>query len=101
MLVQNMAAPWRTDSAGTCTAIAVYPQSNTPFIVEGEGRPVDLANVHARLRIRSLELHPDNPIIVSTDYHTDQPDPVWVMKKKGTRLELGVRKGEAAKKSAV
>lgn len=62
---------------------------------------MDLANVHAGLRIRSLELHPDNPIRVSPDYHTDHPEPVWLMYKKGTRLELGVRKGEAEKKSAV
>lgn len=62
---------------------------------------VDLANVHTGLRIRTLELHADNPIRVSPDYHTDQPDPVWVMLKKGTRLELGVRTGDAAKKSAV
>jgi len=54
---------------------------------------MDLANVHTRLRIRTLELHPDNPISlsgVSPDCCTDQPDPVWVMWKKGTRLELGV-----------
>lgn len=54
---------------------------------------MDLANVHTSLRIRTLELHPDNPISlsgVSPDCCTDQPDPVWVMWKKGTRLELGV-----------
>lgn len=57
--------------------------------------------MHTRLRIRTLELHPDNPISlsgVSPDCHTDHPDPVWVMCKKGTSLELGVRKGEAEEK---
>lgn len=39
---------------------------------------MDLANVHARMRIRTMELpNPDNPISVPPDCHTDQADPVW------------------------
>lgn len=61
-------------------------------------RNATLANAQTGKWIMCAVLHPDNPIKVFPDYHTDQVDPVWVMQKKGTRLR--VREGKAAKKSA-
>lgn len=40
---------------------------------------VDGATVYAGHRIKWLESDPDNPIKVSPDYQTDQPDPIWAM----------------------
>lgn len=83
MAADKHALPWRTARTGTSTDVAVAFNTHIhtvkrAFYVSWRAKAsVDLANVHTGLRIRTVELHPDNPISVSSDCHTDQPDPVW------------------------
>lgn len=78
----NMAADKHTllTQAHTQTWLLPFTQICTlkrAFYVSWRAKAsVDPANVYTGLRIRTVELHPDNPISVFSDCHTDQPDPV-------------------------
>lgn len=94
MFMQNMASykqtlPYRTAQACAYLIFSILASVERPLWIW-------------LMFTQSWGLGPRNyiPTIQSEapDYHTDQPDSVWAMQTKDTRLELEVRKGETTEK---
>lgn len=94
MFMQNMAAykqtlPYRTAQACAYLIFSILASVERPLWIW-------------LMFTQSWGLGPRNyiPTIQSEapDYHTDQPDSVWAMQTKDTRLELEDRKGETTEK---